>query len=140
MLAVKPRQFGSKLLRITVPPSPLETMLPAIVAAVRAAPGELHDHGSSFPVISIAAMIDELPADPASVKMAYHRGRGIYPDLALWRAGRLREPARPRGGIPSEDNAGNALQWLPLFKGGDQPDNGFFALTPDDEIDLRFFV
>src|SRR4029079_7231136 len=75
VLAVEPGDLAGEQHGIAMTPARPEATLAAIVAQMRTAARELHDHRALAAPIAVAGMVDQLPADAIVVEIGDGAGR-----------------------------------------------------------------
>ena len=96
----------ANVLGIAVPPAGPETALAAIIAQMRTAARELHDHGALAAPIAVAAVVDQLPADAVIVEIGDRLRRpGGEGPAADRRERRCRRPRTAAGAAPEPRSA-----------------------------------
>ena len=122
VLAVQPGDLGSQPARVAVAPPGPEAALAAVVAQVRAAPGELHDDGALAAPVAVARVIYQFPTDAVSIEVADDWG---------WRGGERRA-------ADAEGEARDGAEVAAGLHRGQEATRRFLALTAHDDVHVGF--
>lgn len=99
MLTVQPGDLSREFHGIAMAPAGPEAALAAVVAQMRTAARELHDHGALAAPIAVAFDIDQLPADTISIEIDDRacgaRGERTVEVVAIGDAGHIGERPAP---------------------------------------------
>src|SRR6516162_8152655 len=104
MLAVQARKLRGEFHGIAMAPAGPEPALATVIAEMRTAAGELHDHRALAAPVAVAGVIDQLPSDAVGVEIADDRCRR----------------RRGRNAVATIGDAGNARERPVAFERGDE--------------------